>query len=83
MNPHKITYYCEKRDPDFDKKTHDVLVIYKQLELRFDENGIFVVFPEGETVVHTLFYDEKPGGQAIMTNSEDKAPIPHTEKDLR
>ena len=39
LNPHKITYYCEKRDPDFDKKMHDVLVIYKQLELRFDENG--------------------------------------------
>ena len=37
LNPHKITYYCEKRDPDFDKKMHDVLVIYKQLELRFDK----------------------------------------------
>ena len=61
LNPHKITYYCEKRDPDFDKKMHDVLVIYKQLELRFDENGIFVSLPEGETVVHTLSYDEKPG----------------------
>jgi hypothetical protein len=20
LNPHKVTYYCEKRDPDFDKK---------------------------------------------------------------
>ena len=60
LNPHKITYYCEKRDPDFDKKMHDVLVIYKQLELRFDENGIFVPFPEGETVIHTLSYDENP-----------------------
>ena len=29
LNPHKITYYCEKRDPDFDKKMRDVLVIYK------------------------------------------------------
>lgn len=80
LNPHKITYYCEKRDPDFDKKMHDVLVIYKQLELRFDENGIFVPFPEGETVIHTLSYDEKPGVQAIMTTSEDKAPVPCAEK---
>ena len=80
LNPHKITYYCEKRDPDFDKKMHDVLVIYKQLELRFDENGIFIPFPEGETVIHTLSYDEKPGIQAIMTTSEDKAPVPYTEK---
>ena len=80
LNPHKITYYCEKRDPDFDKKMHDVLVIYKQLELRFDENGFFVPFPEGETVVHTLSYDEKPGIQAIATTCEDKNPVPDTEK---
>lgn len=32
LNPHKVTYYCEKRDPDFEKKMHDVLVIYKQVE---------------------------------------------------
>ena len=28
--PFKVSYYCEKRDPDFDSKMHDVLVIYKQ-----------------------------------------------------
>lgn len=80
LNPHKITYYCEKRDPDFNRKMHDVLVIYKQLELRFDEEGKFVPFSEGETPVHTLSYDEKPGVQAIATTSEDKAPVPNTEK---
>lgn len=80
LNPHKVTYYCEKRDPDFDKKMHDVLVIYKQLELRFDENGIFIPFPEGETVIHTLSYDEKPGIQATATTCEDKKPVPNTEK---
>lgn len=80
LNPHKITYYCEKRDPNFNQKMHDVLVIYKQLELRFDEEGTFIPFSEGETPVHTLSYDEKPGVQAIATTSEDKAPIPNTEK---
>ena len=75
-----MTYYCEKRDPDFDNKMHDVLVIYKQLELRFDEDGVFVPFPEGETVVHTLSYDEKPGIQAIATTCPDKPPVPDTEK---
>lgn len=78
LNPHKITYYCEKRDPDFDKKMHDVLVIYKQLELRFDEAGKFIPFAEDEEVVHTLSYDEKPGIQAIQTTSKDLSPIPHT-----
>ena len=80
LNPHKITYYCEKRDPDFDRKMHDILVIYKQLELRFDENGEFVPFADGEEVVHTLSFDEKPGIQAIATTSEDKPPILGTEK---
>ena len=58
---------------------HDVLVIYKQLEVRFDEEGKFIPFPEGETPVHTLSYDEKPGVQAIATTFDDKAPIPNTE----
>lgn len=79
LNPHKVTYYCEKRDPEFDRKMHDVLVIYKQLEIRFDEEGTFIPFPEGETPVHTLSYDEKPGVQAIATTSDDKPPVPNTE----
>lgn len=80
LNPHKITYYCEKRDPDFDKKMHDVLVIYKQLELRFDEDGALLPFCDGEDVVHTLSYDEKPGIQAISNTSCDKPPIPNGEQ---
>src|SRR5215469_7006318 len=39
IKPHKIRYYCEKRDPEFDKKMHEVLVVYKQVELQFDEEG--------------------------------------------
>lgn len=80
INPHKITYYCEKRDPDFDKKMHDVLVVYKQLELRFDENGELLPFETDEEVVHTLSYDEKPGIQAIATTGSDRMPIPETQK---
>jgi transposase len=80
LNPHKVTYYCEKRDPDFDSKMHDILVIYKQLEFRFDEDGNFIPFSDDEEVVHTLSFDEKPGIQAIATTSEDKLPIIGTGK---
>lgn len=80
LNPHKVTYYCEKRDPDFDKKMHDVLVVYKQLEMRFDENGELIPFEDDETIIHTLSYDEKPGIQAIKTTTEDKPPVPNGEK---
>lgn len=80
LNPHKVTYYCEKRDPDFARKMHDVLVIYKQVELRFDKDGKLIPFSAEEQAVHTLSYDEKPGIQAISVTAKDKPPIPDTEK---
>ena len=39
IKPFKIKYYCEKRDPDFESKMHEVLLVYKQIEMQFDENG--------------------------------------------
>ena len=78
LRPFKVSYYCEKRDPDFDSKMHDVLVAYKQLSLQFDEEG--KLKPLEETPVHTLSYDEKPGIQALDTTSEDKPPVPGTDK---
>ena len=74
IKPNKITYYCENRDPDFDLKMHNVLLVYKQLSLQFDENGQFIPFKEDEQVVHILSYDEKPGIQAIANTSEDLPP---------
>ena len=37
IKPFKIKFYCEKRDPDFESKMHEVLVVYKQVEMQFDE----------------------------------------------
>ena len=74
IKPNKITYYCENRDPDFDQKMHNVLLVYKQLSLQFDENGQFIPFSEDGQIVHILSYDEKPGIQAIATTSEDLQP---------
>ena len=74
IKPNKITYYCENRDPDFELKMHNVLLVYKQISLQFDENGQFIPFEEDEQVVHVLSYDEKPGIQAIANMSEDLAP---------
>ena len=72
IKPHKIRYYCEKRDPEFDKKMHEVLVVYKQIELQFDEEGSII--PSGETKVNTISYDEKPGIQAIANTTPDRMP---------
>lgn len=72
IKPHKITYYCENRDPDFDSKMHNVLLVYKQLEMQFDESGKLII--SEDTPIHVLSYDEKPGIQAIATTSGDLMP---------
>ena len=68
IKPHKITYYCENRDPNFDSKMHNVLLVYKQLEMQFDESGKLII--SEDTPIHVLSYDEKPGIQAIATTSD-------------
>ena len=74
IKPNKITYYCENRDPDFDQKMHNVLLVYKQLSLQFDKNGQLLPLDEDGQVVHVLSYDEKPGIQATANTSEDLLP---------
>ena len=72
IKPHKIAYYCENRDPNFDSKMHNVLLVYKQLEMQFDESGKLII--SEDTPIHVLSYDEKPGIQAIATTSDDLMP---------
>jgi transposase len=72
IKPHKIRYYCEKRDPDFEAKMNNVLVVYKQIELQFDEEG--QLLPVKGTKINTISYDEKPGIQAIANASPDRMP---------
>lgn len=74
IKPNKIKYYCENRDPDFDQKMHNVLLVYKQLSLQFDESGQLIPLVEDEQVVHVISYDEKPGIQAIANTTEDLPP---------
>lgn len=73
IKPFRIKYYCENRDPEFDDKMHNVLLVYKQLSMQFDEDGKLFPWDDGE-VIHVLSYDEKPGIQAIATTSKDLLP---------
>ena len=72
IKPHKIQYYCEKRDPGFETKMNDVLIVYKQIELQFDEKG--EILPFVGTKINTISYDEKPGIQAIANITPDRMP---------
>lgn len=74
IKPFKIKYYCEKRDPDFESKMHDVLLVYKQIEMQFDEAGKLIV-PDDYKLTITVSYDEKPGIQAIANTAADLRPM--------
>ena len=56
---------------------HNVLVVYKQIAMQFDEDGN-VIIPEDEPMIHTLSCDEKPGIQAIATTGDDLRPTRDT-----
>lgn len=43
----EIKYYCECCDLEFDTKMHDVLVVYKQVSMRFDQDGNIIIHDEG------------------------------------
>ena len=48
IKPFRIQHYCERGDPDFDDKMHNILFLYKQLSFQFDENGKFLHFEDDE-----------------------------------
>ena len=73
VKPFKIKYYCEKRDPDFETKMQEVLLVYKQVEMQFDKKGNLIV-PDNYVMTHTISYDEKPGIQAVSNTSSDLRP---------
>ena len=48
------------------QNVHEVLLVYKQIEMQFDETGTLIV-PDDYKLIITVSYDEKPGIQAIST----------------
>lgn len=73
IKPFKIKYYLERKDPDFENKMHNILLVYKQVELQFDGDGNIII-PDGGHLTHTISYDEKPGIQAIANKYADHNP---------
>ena len=72
IKPHKIRYYLERRDPDFEAKMCQVLLVYRELSM---EPARGVRTPEGRRVF-TVSVDEKPEVQAIANTAADLPPVP-------
>jgi len=73
LRPHKVRYYVERRDPEFEQKMAAVLHVYKEVEIL--NNGLLRGQIKEPSIV-TVSYDEKPGIQAIAPMSPDRPPIP-------
>jgi transposase len=71
IRPHKMAYYLERRDPEFEQKMEDVLCVYKEVNLQNE-----VAAPGDIPSVITVSMDEKPGVQAIKNSAPDIMPDP-------
>ena len=71
IKPHKISYYLEKRDADFEQKMNDVLCVYQQVNLLKRKGQT-----DNDPPIVVLSYDEKPGIQAIANTAPDLPPVP-------
>lgn len=70
VQPHKVKYYLERRDPDFERKMREVLMVYQEVAL---QNG--AAHPDAPHPVITVSVDEKPGVQAIGNTAPDLPPV--------
>jgi len=75
IKPHRIRYYLERRDPEFEQKMREVLMVYQDVSL----------YPAGATddtrptPTYSVSVDEKPGVQAIGLTAPDLPPVPGRE----
>jgi len=78
IKPHRIRYYLERRDPEFEQKMREVLMVYQDVSL----------YPAGATddarptPTYSVSVDEKPGVQAIGLTAPDLPPVPGKESSV-
>ena len=72
LHPDKVTYYLERRDPAFEAKMREVLLVYQEVMLQNQAGEASVISP----LVITVSVDEKPGLQALANTAPDLPPTP-------
>ena len=73
IKPHKVRYYLERRDAEFEQKMAEVLCVYRQVQV-LKRTAARSKKP-GKSVA-IVSYDEKPGIQAVATTALDLPPEP-------
>ncbi len=80
IKPHRVKYYLERKDPEFEENAKNVLLVYKRIEwiVQWTRDQVGEGYRIDELCGEVfLSYDEKPGIQAIGNIAPD---LPPTEK---
>jgi transposase len=73
VKAHKVRYYLERRDAEFEEKMAQVLCVYREVAIL---KRAAAAAKEQDKPVAIVSYDEKPGIQAIATTAPDLPPRP-------
>src|SRR6059058_4307404 len=73
IKPHKVRYYLERRDAEFEQKMAEVLCVYREVQVL---KKAAAKSNKPDKPVAIVSYDEKPGIQAIATTAPDLPPEP-------
>src|SRR5437762_5137875 len=71
IKPHKVRYYLENRDAEFEQKMAEVLCVYREVHV-LKKAAAKAKKPSKPVAI--VSYDEKPGIQAIATTAPALAP---------
>lgn len=72
LRPHKVRYYLERKDPNFEEKMRDVLMVYREVNALLESDEKL----EPNDMI-TVSVDEKPGIQALKNIAPDLPPNKH------
>jgi transposase len=73
IKPHKVRYYLERRDAEFEQKMAEVLCVYREVQVL---KKAAAKSNKRDKPVAIVSYDEKPGIQARATTALDLPPVP-------
>jgi len=78
IKPHKVRYYLERRDAEFEQKMAEVLCVYREVQVlkKAAAQSKKAGSRKSGKPVAIVSYDEKPGIQAIATTAPDLPPVP-------
>jgi len=69
IKPHEMQYYLVRKDPEYEEKMNQVLLVYREVMVASAED-------DPDALVAYISYDEKPGIQALANIAPDLMPTP-------